>query len=499
MRPVPGEGWPHGDPHHRRPLRRDRRPRPAQAAARPAAPLPDRADPRDPGRRDLARRPRPRLVRRVRPRRPSTEFGGDRRPDGLGRVRQPAALGAGRRRRRRRSAARSTRRRRTRGARSPRRLHYLSVPPKAALAVVHMLDARPGWSSAAGSSWRSRSAPTSRSAASSTPSCTRSSTRSRSSGSTTSSARRRPRTSWPSASPTGCSSRSGTATTSTTSRSTCPRRSGLAQRADFYEATGAYRDMVVTHLFQVLAFTAMEPPTALEPFAISEEKNKVFRSMPPIEPHDVVRGQYVGYRDIEGVAPESETETFVALKCFVDNWRWAGVPVLPAHRQAAGRGRPDHLDRVQGAAAVDVPARLGRRRPRPRPPDLRPRRPGQDVAVLLRQAPRPGHEARQAVDAVRHARDRLGRRGARGLRAAHLRRRPGRPHAVHLRRGHRAALGALGAAAREPARRAPLPAGLLGPQPDPPAGRALRPGGCRSSAAGATPTSSAPDGAPAEY
>jgi len=105
-----------------------------------------------------------------------------------------------------------------------------------------------------------------------------------------------------------------------------PESLGLEQRASFYEATGAYRDMVVTHLFQVLAFTAMEPPTALEPHAISEEKNKVFRSMLPIQPSDVVRGQYVGYRDIEGVSPDSETETFVALKCFVDNWRWAGVP-----------------------------------------------------------------------------------------------------------------------------------------------------------------------------
>jgi glucose-6-phosphate 1-dehydrogenase len=105
-----------------------------------------------------------------------------------------------------------------------------------------------------------------------------------------------------------------------------PESLGLEQRASFYEATGAYRDMVVTHLFQVLAFTAMEPPTALEPSAISEEKNKVFRSMLPIEPHDVVRGQYVGYRDVEGVAHDSETETFIALKCSVDNWRWAGVP-----------------------------------------------------------------------------------------------------------------------------------------------------------------------------
>ncbi len=105
-----------------------------------------------------------------------------------------------------------------------------------------------------------------------------------------------------------------------------PETLGLEQRADFYEGTGAYRDMVVTHLFQILAFTAMEPPTTLEPESISEEKNKVFRSMEPIDPGNVVRGQYVGYRDEEGVDPESETETFVALKCHIDNWRWAGVP-----------------------------------------------------------------------------------------------------------------------------------------------------------------------------
>ncbi|MGL4743400.1 MAG: glucose-6-phosphate dehydrogenase [Dermatophilaceae bacterium] len=105
-----------------------------------------------------------------------------------------------------------------------------------------------------------------------------------------------------------------------------PESLGLAQRGDFYEATGAYRDMVVTHLFQILAFTAMEPPTALEPAAITREKNKVFRSMQPVQPNEVVRGQYTGYRDVPGVAPDSETETFVALKCYVDNWRWAGVP-----------------------------------------------------------------------------------------------------------------------------------------------------------------------------
>jgi glucose-6-phosphate 1-dehydrogenase len=105
-----------------------------------------------------------------------------------------------------------------------------------------------------------------------------------------------------------------------------PETLGLGRRSAFYEQTGAYRDMVVTHLFQILAFMAMEPPTALEPAPISEEKNKVFRSMLPIQPGDVVRGQYNGYRDEEGVDPESETETFIALKCFIDNWRWAGVP-----------------------------------------------------------------------------------------------------------------------------------------------------------------------------
>jgi glucose-6-phosphate 1-dehydrogenase len=105
-----------------------------------------------------------------------------------------------------------------------------------------------------------------------------------------------------------------------------PEKLGLGRRASFYEQTGAFRDMVVTHLFQILAFMAMEPPTALEPAPISEEKNKVFRSMVPLDPRDVVRGQYTGYRAEDGVDPESDTETFIALKCSIDNWRWAGVP-----------------------------------------------------------------------------------------------------------------------------------------------------------------------------
>jgi glucose-6-phosphate 1-dehydrogenase len=105
-----------------------------------------------------------------------------------------------------------------------------------------------------------------------------------------------------------------------------PETLALGKRAAFYEQTGAFRDMVVTHLFQILGFMAMEPPTALEPAPISEEKNKVFRSMLPLQPSDVVRGQYIGYKSEQGINPESDTETFVALKCSIDNWRWAGVP-----------------------------------------------------------------------------------------------------------------------------------------------------------------------------
>jgi glucose-6-phosphate 1-dehydrogenase len=105
-----------------------------------------------------------------------------------------------------------------------------------------------------------------------------------------------------------------------------PETLSVGARASFYEQTGAFRDMVVTHLFQILAFVAMEPPTALEPRAINEEKNKVFRSMRPLDTDHVLRGQYEGYRASEGVAEDSDTETFVALRCEIDNWRWAGVP-----------------------------------------------------------------------------------------------------------------------------------------------------------------------------
>jgi len=105
-----------------------------------------------------------------------------------------------------------------------------------------------------------------------------------------------------------------------------PETLSIEMRGGFYEETGAFRDMIVTHLFQVLSFVAMEPPTSLSAKALMVEREKVFDSMVELDPADVVRGQYAGYREEPGVAADSDTETFVALRAFVDNWRWEGVP-----------------------------------------------------------------------------------------------------------------------------------------------------------------------------
>ncbi len=105
-----------------------------------------------------------------------------------------------------------------------------------------------------------------------------------------------------------------------------PEMLGVEMRAGFYEATGAFRDMVVTHLLHVLGFVAMEPPTELSAESLGEETGKVFRAVDPIEPEHVVRGQYEGYRGEDGVLADSQTETLVALRVTLDSWRWSGVP-----------------------------------------------------------------------------------------------------------------------------------------------------------------------------
>jgi glucose-6-phosphate 1-dehydrogenase len=100
---------------------------------------------------------------------------------------------------------------------------------------------------------------------------------------------------------------------------------GIEGRGSFYEQTGAIRDVVATHLFQVLTFFAMEPPVSFEPDRLRDETVRVLRSMLPIQPDQVVRGQYAGYRDEPDVAKDSQVETYAAMKVSIDNWRWAGV------------------------------------------------------------------------------------------------------------------------------------------------------------------------------
>ncbi len=101
---------------------------------------------------------------------------------------------------------------------------------------------------------------------------------------------------------------------------------GIEGRGSFYEQTGTIRDMMATHLFQVLTILAMEPPVSFEPDRLRDEKVRVLRAMQPVDPQHVVRGQYIGYRHEPDVAPNSQAETYAALQVYIDNWRWAGVP-----------------------------------------------------------------------------------------------------------------------------------------------------------------------------
>ena len=101
---------------------------------------------------------------------------------------------------------------------------------------------------------------------------------------------------------------------------------GVQGRGAFYDETGTIRDVVQNHLFQVLTNLAMEPPVRTDSESIRDEKVKVLKAMPPLDPANMVRGQFRGYRKEAGVAPDSEVETFAALRLEVDSWRWKGVP-----------------------------------------------------------------------------------------------------------------------------------------------------------------------------
>ena len=109
---------------------------------------------------------------------------------------------------------------------------------------------------------------------------------------------------------------------------TMAEKFGVDGRGKFYEEAGAIRDVVQNHLLQVVAFLAMEPPTMIYVDSVRDEQVKIFRTIPPLSPVNIVRGQFRGYREEPGVSPHSDVETFVAVRLELDSWRWAGVPFL---------------------------------------------------------------------------------------------------------------------------------------------------------------------------
>ncbi|MGD0606682.1 MAG: glucose-6-phosphate dehydrogenase (NADP(+)) [Streptosporangiaceae bacterium] len=120
-----------------------------------------------------------------------------------------------------------------------------------------------------------------------------------------------------------------------------PEKLGITDRSVFYDATGAVLDMLVTHLFQVAAEVAMEPPASLGALDLQAAREKVIKSFRPIDPAEVVLGQFTGYRDVPGVAADSSRDTFVAARMWIDNARWRGVPfyLRTGKRLAASRQR----------------------------------------------------------------------------------------------------------------------------------------------------------------
>ncbi len=101
---------------------------------------------------------------------------------------------------------------------------------------------------------------------------------------------------------------------------------GVQGRGKFYEEVGALRDVIENHLFQTVGLLAMEPPVGPGVEELRDGKERIFAAMETLKPDDIVRGQFEGYRDEDGVAPDSDVETFAAVRVHIDSWRWSGVP-----------------------------------------------------------------------------------------------------------------------------------------------------------------------------
>ena len=271
-------------------------------------------------------------------------------------------------------------------------------------------------------------------------------------------------------------------------------------RAGYYDKSGATRDMIQNHMFQLMALVAMEPPAALDAVSIRDEKVKVYKSVRPVRPSLVdaqaVRGQYgpgqfkdksgfkttAGYLKARGVAPGSRTETFSAIKLFIDNWRWSGMPFY----LRTGKCLPEKLSeivvRFRSPPLTLFQKQCDRRLPQ-RPGHPRPARRRHQLASQ-RQSPRrrDGHQIRCSRFPLQN---RLQDRSPRSLRTAPLRRVARRPNPVHPRRRGRSRL----ASDQTPSRKPGPPAKRL-PSNTPPTPGARRPPWTSSNstaAAGSTP------------
>ena len=148
---------------------------------------------------------------------------------------------------------------------------------------------------------------------------------------------------------------------------TMAEKFGVEDRGHFYDPVGALRDVVVNHLMQVVAAAAVEPPGARDAASLKNSIVAVFQAMPAADPAHYVRGQYQGYADIDGVAPDSQTETYAALRLEIDNWRWSGVPFF------IRTGKELPITQTELRLVFDPPPRLGFQAaglPHPKPDQL---------------------------------------------------------------------------------------------------------------------------------
>ena len=142
-----------------------------------------------------------------------------------------------------------------------------------------------------------------------------------------------------------------------------PETLGITDRAQFYDATGAVLDMLVTHLFQVAAEVAMEPPASLGALDLQAAREEVIGCFRPLDPAEVVLGQFDGYRDVPGVDPQSNRDTFVAARLWIDSDRWRGVPFyLRTGKRLAASGAAGQPDPARAARAAARPAAARRQR-----------------------------------------------------------------------------------------------------------------------------------------